>query len=155
MMTIKRITVKKNERALLLRNGDFDRVLRSGTHWLFTALDKLRVETFALDQPAFRHAMADYLMAHEPEVVAAEFVRVELSTDGGRTWLGTALAGAAEPWAWQLWRAEVLLAAGQHQLVVRAQDDGGHTQPRELLQVWNFKGYMNNAWHRVELAVGA
>ena len=32
-MTIKRVTVKKNERGLLLRNGDFERVLQPGTHW--------------------------------------------------------------------------------------------------------------------------
>jgi len=79
MLKIERITVKKNERALLLRNGDFERVLGAGTHWLFGGLDQLRVETFPLDQTAFRHALADYLMAKEPEVVAAEFVRVELS----------------------------------------------------------------------------
>ena len=76
---IQRITVKKNERALLLRNGDFDRVLQSGTHWLFAGLDTLRVETFALEQPAFTHGLADYLMAQEPAVVAANFVQVNLS----------------------------------------------------------------------------
>ena len=68
MLKIQRTTVKKNERALLLRNGDFDRVLHSGTHWLFAGLDQLRVESFALDQPAFTHGLADYLMAREPEV---------------------------------------------------------------------------------------
>lgn len=78
-MTIKRVTVKKNERGLLLRNGDFERVLQPGTHWLFAGLDTLRVELFALEQPAFTHGLADYLMAKEPEVVAAEFVRVELT----------------------------------------------------------------------------
>ncbi|CAM3531833.1 slipin family protein [Paracidovorax anthurii] len=77
MLTIQRI--KKNERALLLRNGDFERVLHSGAHWLFAGTDQLRVETFALEQPAFTHGLADYLMACEPEVVAREFVRVELS----------------------------------------------------------------------------
>ncbi|CAN7230592.1 slipin family protein [Acidovorax sp. LjRoot129] len=76
---IQRIPVKKNERALLLRNGDFDRVLQSGTHWLFAGLDTLRVETFALEQPAFTHGLADYLMAQEPAVVAANFVQVNLS----------------------------------------------------------------------------
>jgi len=35
MMEFKRATVKKNERGLLLRNGDFERVLQPGTHWLF------------------------------------------------------------------------------------------------------------------------
>lgn len=78
-MKIKRVTVKKNERGLLLRNGDFDRVLQPGTHWLFDGIDTLRVETFALEQPAFTHGLAEYLMAREPAVVAAEFVRVELT----------------------------------------------------------------------------
>jgi len=78
-MQIKRVTIKKNERGLLLRNGDFERVLQPGTHWLFAGIDILRVELFALEQPAFTHGLADYLMAKEPEVVAADFVRVELT----------------------------------------------------------------------------
>lgn len=78
-MTFKRVTVKKNERGLLLRNGDFERVLQPGTHWLFAGLDAMRVELFALEQPAFTHGLADYLMAKEPAVVEAEFVRVELN----------------------------------------------------------------------------
>jgi len=77
-MEFKRVTVKKNERGILLRNGDFERVLRPGRYVLFAVFDKLRVETFALEQAAFTHGLADYLMASEPEVVAAEFVRVEL-----------------------------------------------------------------------------
>jgi regulator of protease activity HflC (stomatin/prohibitin superfamily) len=79
MKFIKRVTVKKNERGLLLRNGDFERVLQPGTHWLIAPIDTLRVEVFALEQTAFTHALADYLMAKEPAVVAAEFVRVELN----------------------------------------------------------------------------
>ena len=78
-MMIKRVTVKKNERGLLLRNGDFQRVLQPGTHWLFAGMDWIEVPLFALEQPAFAHGLADYLMAKEPGVVAAEFVRVELN----------------------------------------------------------------------------
>ncbi|MFV0679851.1 slipin family protein [Ottowia sp.] len=74
----KRVTVKKNERGLLLRNGDFDRVLQPGRYALWGGFDRLRVETFALESPAFNHPLADYLMAKEPEVVARDFVRVEL-----------------------------------------------------------------------------
>ncbi|MFT4101772.1 MAG: slipin family protein [Burkholderiaceae bacterium] len=74
----KRIVVKKNERGLLLRDGDFVRVLRPGTYRLLDIGQRLTVETFALEQPAFRHRLADYLMANEPVVVAAEFLRVEL-----------------------------------------------------------------------------
>jgi len=78
-MKFKRVTVKKNERGLLLRNGDFERVLPPGTHWLFDGIDALRVEVFALEQTAFMHGLADYLMAKEPAVVEAEFIRVELT----------------------------------------------------------------------------
>lgn len=90
-MKIQRVTVKKNERGLLLRNGDFERVLQPGTHWLMAGLDRLEVERFALEQPAFTHAIAEYLMAKEPQVVAAEFVRVELNEHqvGLRTENGT------------------------------------------------------------------
>ncbi|MBL8325090.1 MAG: slipin family protein [Rubrivivax sp.] len=78
MKIIERVTVAKNERALLLRNGSFERVLQPGTHWLFAGFDTLEAERFDLDQPAFTHRLADYLMVKEPAVVAAEFVRVEL-----------------------------------------------------------------------------
>jgi regulator of protease activity HflC (stomatin/prohibitin superfamily) len=80
-MQLKRVTVKKNERGMLLRNGDFERVLAPGQYWLASWMDSLKVETFALEQPAFVHRLVDYLMAKEPEVVAAEFLRVELSED--------------------------------------------------------------------------
>jgi regulator of protease activity HflC (stomatin/prohibitin superfamily) len=75
----KRVTIKKNERGILLRNGDFERIMKPGRYWLFEGFDKLRVDTFAIDQTAFAHGLADYLMAREPAVVAEEFVRVELT----------------------------------------------------------------------------
>jgi len=81
MTMLKRVTVKKNERGLLLRNGDFERVLQPGTHWLFSPIDELRAEVFPMEQTAFSHGLAEYLMAREPEVVAAEFVRVELGEE--------------------------------------------------------------------------
>lgn len=77
-MEYKRVIVKKNERGLLLRNGDFERVLRPGAYRLFSLFDKLSVEIFPLSQPLFAHPLADYLLAQAPQVVDAEFVRVEL-----------------------------------------------------------------------------
>jgi regulator of protease activity HflC (stomatin/prohibitin superfamily) len=83
-MEFKRVTIRKNERGLLLRNGDFVRILAPGTHWLLSFMDKLTVEKFALEQPAFTHAITEYLMAREPQVVQAEFVRVALGeTEAG------------------------------------------------------------------------
>jgi regulator of protease activity HflC (stomatin/prohibitin superfamily) len=79
MLGFKKITVKKNERGLLLRNGDFERVLQPGTYWLNSLFAPTRVETFALEQAAFTHGLTDYLLAKEPQVVEREFLRVELT----------------------------------------------------------------------------
>lgn len=79
MATFERISIKKNERALLLRNGDFERVLHSGNHWLLAATDALQVERFSLNQARFQHELVDYLFMQEPEVVAAEFTAVQLA----------------------------------------------------------------------------
>jgi regulator of protease activity HflC (stomatin/prohibitin superfamily) len=78
-MEFKRVTIRKNERGLLLRNSDFERILAPGAYRLFSLADKLSVEKFALEQPAFTHSIADYLMAREPQIVAEHFVRAELA----------------------------------------------------------------------------
>jgi len=79
--------------------------------------------------------------------------RIEVSADGGQTWTEAALRGVGRQWAWQLWSAVVRLSPGPQTLVARAVDSNGHTQPAEVSATWNYKGYMNNAWHRVEVQV--
>jgi regulator of protease activity HflC (stomatin/prohibitin superfamily) len=79
MFGLKQYKIKKNERGLLLRNGDFERVLQPGKHWVYAGADQVRVETFAMEQAAFTHGLADYFMAKEPGVVAQEFVLAALS----------------------------------------------------------------------------
>ena len=79
MFGLKRITIKKNERGLLLRNGDFERVLQPGLHWVGTWGATVRIETFAMEQTAFVHGLSDYFMAKEPAVVAQEFVTAALT----------------------------------------------------------------------------
>ena len=45
------------------------------------------------------------------------------------------------------------LRPGHYQIMVRAWDSSGRTQPEEMGQVWNWKGYLNHAWHRVNVFV--
>ncbi|MFO1264930.1 MAG: hypothetical protein U1E84_16640 [Rhodoferax sp.] len=59
MLGLKQLTIKKNERGLLLRNGDFERVLKPGGHWITSLLGDVRIETFALEQTAFTHSLAE------------------------------------------------------------------------------------------------
>jgi sulfite oxidase len=77
---------------------------------------------------------------------------VEVSADGGQTWAAARLLGEAAAWAWRLWEATVELAPGPRTLVARVADPL-HPQPDDVRQTWNFKGYMNNAWHRVAVNV--
>lgn len=79
--------------------------------------------------------------------------RVEVSADGGQTWQCAEFLSEDTPWAWRLWCTELNLPAGEHEIVVRAWDTAANTQPESVAAVWNFKGYMNNAWHRVKLGI--
>lgn len=96
--------------------------------------------------------------AGEVEVAGYAFVgggrgieRVDLSTDGGRTWRPTDLGVEEGAWSWRLFSARLNLEPGDHELVVRAFDRSAQTQPRDAAEVWNFKGYANNAWHRIRV----
>ena len=52
------------------------------------------------------------------------------------------------------WEASLDLTPGANQLVARATDSAGDTQPETVEEVWNFLGYANTAWHRVNVRVG-
>jgi sulfite oxidase len=77
--------------------------------------------------------------------------RVEVTADGGRRWQAAQLDDGEGAWTWRFWQVELDLPAGEVALAVRAWDSGANTQPERVDQVWNFKGYMNNAWHRVKV----
>ncbi|MBP8252987.1 MAG: hypothetical protein KAX40_11535, partial [Herpetosiphon sp.] len=79
--------------------------------------------------------------------------RVDVSIDGGATWYNADLISAAHAWSWRLWQIELDLPTGEHELVVRIVDSAANMQPEHVENVWNFKGYMNNAWHRVRVRV--
>jgi sulfite oxidase len=93
--------------------------------------------------------------------------RVDVSADGGKTWVVADIVAAPEDptpsqtrhWGWSLWQADVPLPApaaegdGAVQLVCKAMDVACNTQPEEALAIWNFRGLANNSWHRVNVTV--
>jgi sulfite oxidase len=85
-----------------------------------------------------------------PGEPGATIARVEVSPDGGKTWTEARFWGGRSDFAWQLWEAEVTVAAGTPTLVVRATDSRGKTQPEQA--AWNFKGYLNDSWHRIQIS---
>lgn len=77
----KRHVVKKNERALLMNEGDFVKVLEPGVFRAFDPFKRLSVQTADLDAPLADAALADYLRHDAGDVLAQHFVAMDLADD--------------------------------------------------------------------------
>lgn len=78
---LKRFVVLKNERAALLRDGDFERILSAGRHYFFDPLNRLSLQVWKLDAPMQDLVLVDYLLQHEPDTAEENFVCMELGED--------------------------------------------------------------------------
>jgi DMSO/TMAO reductase YedYZ molybdopterin-dependent catalytic subunit len=80
--------------------------------------------------------------------------KVELSCDGGTSWHSADLGPLPDTFAWR--RFSAILpppAAGAIELIARASDAQGRTQPLASVP-WNPRGYCNNTVHRVRGRTG-
>lgn len=68
--------------------------------------------------------------------------QVDVSTDGGKTWMAAKLGKDLGKYSFRQWWLPVKLAAGAHDIQVRATNGGGQTQPATAQ--WNPPGYMRN-----------
>ena len=86
-------------------------------------------------------------------------VRVDVSPDGGKTWVEAELKEGKgqrprRAWAWSLWEATLPLPDATQdsvQLCCKAVDDSYNVQPDTTAPIWNLRGCLSNAWHRVNL----
>jgi sulfite oxidase len=83
----------------------------------------------------------------------SKITKVEVSADGGKTWKEATIKPAASPWAWYHWSVKTKLGKGKVELMSRATDAKGETQPVDGLTRWNPRGYEWNGADRVELTV--
>lgn len=65
--------VRKHERALLFRDGDFVAILEPGVYRRVSLLHRYTVERVDLTEPLFEHRLADFLVKNYPEDVARHF----------------------------------------------------------------------------------
>lgn len=96
-----------------------------------------------------------------------EVVRVDVSVDGGKTWQVAQLRSsdrgqAPEPspapgraWAWKLWEVTAQLPpeAEELEIVCKAVDNSYNMQPDTVPPIWNLRGVLSNAWHRVKVKI--
>jgi DMSO/TMAO reductase YedYZ molybdopterin-dependent catalytic subunit len=82
----------------------------------------------------------------------APVTKVEVSTDGGRTWAAGEIGDPVSPFAWRPWTYEWdATRPGDYELSVRATDGAGNSQPTE--QNWNREGVQNNAVQIITVVV--
>jgi DMSO/TMAO reductase YedYZ molybdopterin-dependent catalytic subunit len=77
--------------------------------------------------------------------------KVEISTDGGKSWADAKLDGDLGKYAWRRWRFAWRPERGNHTLMARATNAAGETQ---TAQQWNRSGYARNVIESVEVTVG-
>ena len=77
--------------------------------------------------------------------------RVEVSTDGGASWIEAELGPQPSRWAWAPWSVTWQATPGEYELLCRASDRVGNVQPVD--QRWNFHGLENNMTQRVPVLV--
>jgi sulfite oxidase len=82
----------------------------------------------------------------------ADIAKVEISTDGGSTWVPAKLGHDQAHYAWRLWSYDWKAGkSGDYTILSRATDTQGRVQPAE--PVWNPSGYLFNAVDQVKIHV--
>jgi DMSO/TMAO reductase YedYZ molybdopterin-dependent catalytic subunit len=75
--------------------------------------------------------------------------KVELSSDGGKSWQPTMLGNDYGKYSFRQWEAKLALAKGNHPLMVRCTNLAGDAQP--LSPNWNNSGFMRNVIETVQV----
>lgn len=78
---LKRFVIKKNEKGVLFKDGDFERVLRAGRYHFVDLLGRLSLQVCKLDTQMNDLAMVDYLLQNEPQTAHEHFECMELADD--------------------------------------------------------------------------
>jgi len=74
--------------------------------------------------------------------------RVDVSNDGGETW-AKATVFNEDHWAWTLWKAEFPKDEKRQQHFICKAIMNEEEQPKELKDIWNYRGLLNNSWHNI------
>ncbi|KAJ0988865.1 hypothetical protein J5N97_007221 [Dioscorea zingiberensis] len=87
--------------------------------------------------------------------------RVDISVDGGKSWIeanryqkcGVPYASDdinSDKWAWVLFKA-VVDVPEKAEIIAKAVDSAANVQPEKVDDIWNLRGILNTAWHRVQV----
>ncbi len=80
-MFFMKFNVRKHERALLFRDGDFVKFLEPGVHRFVTALHRYTIEKIDVTVPLFAHRLQDFLVESYAKDVARYFDVIKTDAD--------------------------------------------------------------------------
>lgn len=112
--------------------------------------------THAVDRSKRLVTMKGYAWSGDGKAI----IRVDVSADGGKTWTAAALhenekkcMRRNEVYDWTLWSATIALPndGNEIELVCKAVDSAYNSQPDGAANIWNLRGLLNNAWHRISI----
>ena len=174
-----RVVVSREESASHWQQNDY-KGFSPGTDWdtvdfrSAPAIQELPVQS-AITQPAAGAVLAAgevTVRGYAWSGGGREVVRVDVSLDGGKTWQVATLRGGEEEegqgeapppppplpgraWAWKLWEVVAPLPPGEQEveIVCKAVDNSYNMQPDSVAPIWNLRGVLSNAWHRVRVTV--
>jgi len=90
-----------------------------------------------------------------------KIIRVDVSIDGGKTWQTAKLKDNGQSldqaWAWTPWEFHVeipeSLKGKTLEICCKAVDSSYNTQPDTFAPIWNLRGVLSNAWHRISVKI--
>ncbi|XP_043266348.1 sulfite oxidase, mitochondrial [Colletes gigas] len=88
-----------------------------------------------------------------------KIIRVDITNDQGTTWQTADLvaedtsAKQGRYWSWTLWNAEIPVKKEhkETEIWVKAVDASYNVQPESFKNIWNLRGFLCNAYHRVKV----
>ncbi|XP_017474375.1 PREDICTED: probable sulfite oxidase, mitochondrial [Rhagoletis zephyria] len=87
-------------------------------------------------------------------------LRVDLTIDQGKTWHVAALDQEDLPdgrhYAWSLWTARIpidKITAQEIEIWAKAVDSAYNVQPETVANIWNLRGVLANAYHRIKVKI--
>jgi hypothetical protein len=79
---------------------------------------------------------------------------VDVSSDGGKTWIATALGEDKGKYSFRKWQTQIRLPSpGRYTLMVRCTNSDGETQPE--VPNWNPAGFMRNVIESIDVAAAS
>lgn len=87
-----------------------------------------------------------------------KIVRVDVTADGGKTWHVANFdhqdsVSPPKHWAWTLWSVDIPVDddATNVEIWSKAVDSAYNTQPESVQNIWNLRGVLSNAYHRIRV----